>query len=142
MADEIRHFTATIPAGTLKASPVTVAITMPPRVVRSIYWRVPNGPMGQFGWQLSSGRVIVFPVGSDQYILANDEHDTWYPVDTMDSGAWQVTGYNTGIYPHSVYLAFHVDLPSRPRGAPLGLSSFLLAPVPDLSQAGPPLRGQ
>ena len=139
MPNEIRHFTATIPAGTPVTAPVTVAITMPPRVVRSVYWRVPNGPLGLFGWQLAMGGVRVIPAFGDLYVVANDEHDTWYPADHPDSGAWQVIGYNTGTNPHSVYLAFSVDFPSpEPRlRVPL---DFTAPPfTPDLSQAGPPL---
>lgn len=139
MAREVRHFTATIPAGTLLASPVTVAITMPPRVVRSIYWRVPDGPLGLFGWQLAMGGVKVLPTAGDLYVIANNESDTWYPEDHPDSGAWQVIGYNTGANPHSVYLAFSVDLPEPPGpGLPV-LTLRDLSYVPDLSMAGRPL---
>lgn len=139
MPREVRHFTATIPASTPLTAPVTVPIAMPPRIVRSVYWRVPNGPMGVFGWQLAMGGVIVLPTAGDLYVVANDEHDTWYPEGHPDSGAWQVIGYNTGTSPHSVYLAFSVDfpVPARALRAPV---DFTAPPfVPDLSKAGPPL---
>lgn len=142
MAREVRHFTATIPAGTPLATPATVAIAMPPRIVRSVYWRVPNGPMGQFGWQLAMGGVKVLPTGGDAFVIANDEHDTWYPDDHPDSGAWQVIGYNTGANPHSVYLAFSVDFPSPPVQL-RQLVDFTSPPFAlDLSQAGPPVPGR
>ena len=139
MAREVRHFTATIPAGTPLASPVTVSIAMPPRVVRSVYWRVPAGAAGTMGWQLAMGGVVVIPTAGDKYIIANDEHDTWYPEDHPDSGAWQVIGYNTGANPHSVYLAFSVDFPYPDRAAVPVLTVRGLSCVPDLSAAGPPL---
>lgn len=135
MAREVRHFTATIPAGTPIAAPATVAIAMPPRIVRSIYWRVPNGPMGNFGWRITMGKVQVIPSAGDLFVVANDEHGTWEVHDFPDSGAWEVTGYNTGANPHSVYLAFHVDLPERPAQlrAPL---DFTAPPfMPDLSRS-------
>lgn len=139
MPIEVRHFTATIPAGTPLASPATVAIPMPPRVVRSIYWRVPPGPLGLMGWQLAMGGAQVIPVAPDKYVIANGESDTWELDDYPDSGAWQVIGYNTGANPHSVYLAFSVDFP-YPRGPALPVLTLRdLSYVPDLSAAGPPL---
>lgn len=135
MALEIQHFTATIPAATPIGSPVTVAITIPVRVVTQIDWRVPNGPMGTFGWQIAMGGVKVFPSGGDRYVVANNESGSWPVTDAPDSGAWQVIGYNTGANPHSVYLAFHCDLPGRPAAAPQLLGAALLMPAPDLSQA-------
>jgi hypothetical protein len=140
MALEVQHFTATIPAGTLKTAPVTVNTEMPFRTVRQIDWRVPNGPMGVFGWQVAMGGIQVFPSGGDTWVVSNDEHGTWLVTDAPDSGAWQVIGYNTGANPHSVYLAFHVDLPSRTAKAPAEISPFSLYPGPDLSSAGPPVR--
>lgn len=142
MALEVQHFTATVPAGTPLAAPVTVAIAMPVRTVTRIDWRVPNGPMGVFGWQIAMGGVKVFPSGGDKYVTANDEHGSWIVHGAPDSGAWQVIGYNTGANPHSVYLAFHVDLPARPAAVPAEISPFALYPGPPLDHAGPPVRRQ
>jgi hypothetical protein len=141
MALEVQHFTATVPAGTPIATPVTVAITMPARVVRQIDWRVPAGPMGVFGWQLAMGGVKVFPVMGDTWVLANDERGTWLVDDAPDSGSWQVIGYNTGAHAHSVYVAFHCDLPVRVPTRKAPISAIDLMPSPDLHLAGPPVRG-
>lgn len=141
MAREIQHFTATIPAGTPVASPVTVSLAMPPRIITRIDWRVPHGPMGVFAWQVAMGGLRVFPSGGDTWVKANDEHGTWEVHGAPDSGAWQVIGYNTGANPHSVYLAFYADLPVKPvRLRPLIRASEFM-PSPDLSRAGPPLPG-
>lgn len=142
MPREIRHFTATAPAGTPQANPVTISIAFPPRIVREIYWRVPNGPMGTFGWRLTMGGVQVIPTAGDAWIVANDEHGTW-PMDGWpDSGAWQVTAYNTGANPHSVYLAFSLDTITKPPTLRVPVSPLLPPFVPDLSQAGPPVPGR
>lgn len=62
------------------------------------------------GWQLSSDGVAVIPVVPGTFIVADDESDDW-PLDGYpDAGNWQVTGYNTGVYPHTVYLTFLLDL--------------------------------
>lgn len=140
MALDVLHFTATIPAGTPASAPATVNINTGVRVITSIDWRVPNGPMGVFGWHVAMGGLQVFPSGGDTWVIANDEHGSWKVDDAPDSGAWQVIGYNTGVNPHSVYLAFHADLPERPRRVPAEISPFSLYPGPDLRSAGPPVR--
>lgn len=146
MGAEVRHFTATIPAGTPSSAPVTIPISFPPRVVLSIYWRVPNGPMGTMGWQLSMGGVQVLPTqgngpgqAGDTWVIANDENGTWTPEKAPDSGAWAVTGYNTGVNPHTVYLAFELGHPELPEQPPAAITGAELYPVPDLSMAGPPV---
>jgi hypothetical protein len=140
VAEEIRHFTATIPAGTAQAAPVTVNVAMPPRQVTQIEWRVPNGPMGVFGWQVAMGGVKVFPVGSDLFVVANGESGAWPLSDAPDSGAWQVIGYNTGGHPHSVYLTFHCEVPQQAQQLQSLLPAYELMPSSDLSKAGPPVK--
>lgn len=139
MADEIRHFTATIPAGTARAAPVTVSIAMSVRVVTRIDWRVPSGPMGTFGWQLAMGGVIVFPSQSDLFVIADNQAGTWDVSNAPDSGAWQVIGYNTGVNPHSVYLTFHCNPPERPLALAALIPAYQLSSAPDLSKSGPPV---
>lgn len=141
MAVEIQHFTVTIPASTPIAAPVTVAITIPVRIVTQVDWRVPNGPLGLMGWRLAMGGVKVLPLGDD-WVVANGESGTWHLTDQPDSGAWQVIGYNTGTHPHKVYVALHCDLVIRRRQQPAPLPAIGLMPAPDLSRAGPPVRGR
>lgn len=133
MAEEVLHFTATIPAGTPLASPVLVNISFPPRVVESIDWRVPGGSLGLMGWRLTMGSVRVIPTSGDKFIVADSQSGTIRPSRELGSGAWQVSGYNTGSNPHSVYLVFHVDLPSpRPAGVRL-VPAWMLGNAPDLA---------
>lgn len=141
MAVDIRHYTATIPAGTPLLAPVTVALAMPVRVVRQINWLVPPGPMGVFGWQIAQGGVKVFPTDSDNYITVDGKDGTWIVTDASDSGQWQVIGYNTGAFSHSVKLEFHCDLPERPKTLALSLPAWELYPGGPLDKAGPPLHG-
>jgi hypothetical protein len=141
MAQEIQHFTATVPAGTALASPVTIQIPTQTRVVTQIDWRVPNGPMGVFGWQIAMGGVKVFPTGGDTYVVADGNSGSWPVANAPDSGAWQVIGYNTGANPHSVYLVFHCDPVERPKPAAVAADPLLFMPAADLSKAGPPVRG-
>lgn len=139
MAEEIQHFTATIPAHTPVNAPVTIACTVPVRIVTQIDWRVPKGPMGVMGWQVAMGGVRVFPLGAAVYVLANGEHGSWPVVNAPDSGAWQVIGYNTGANPHSVYLTFHCNTVAPKIAVVAPIPAPLLMPSGDLSKAGPPV---
>jgi hypothetical protein len=103
-------FDVTIPLGTPVVSPVTVNLTMPPRVVRRVSWRVPPGPAGLMGWALAAAGQPMIPVNSGQWIVTNDEADTWDVDQYLTSGAWQLMGWNTGLFDHHVYLRFQVDL--------------------------------
>jgi hypothetical protein len=54
------------------------------------------------------GGVAVIPENTGAFIIADDEQDVFAVSGLPDSGAWQVTGYNTGSFNHTVYLDFHV----------------------------------
>jgi hypothetical protein len=112
MAAEVREFAAVIPAGTPIGAPAVVDIAFPQRIVRSVGWRVPPGPNGHMGWRLSMGGAQVIPTNLGAWVVASDQADDW-PLDGLpDSGAWQVTGYNSGAFDHTVYLTFLLDLVS------------------------------
>lgn len=112
MAIEPYYFSVTTPAGTRQSAPLTTAITMPVRTVNSIRWRVPPGPRGALGFLLAMGGVPVLPTNKGNYIVADNDEDTWQLTNLPDSGAWQVISYNTGIYPHTVFVTFLADLPT------------------------------
>lgn len=142
MAREVRKYTVTIPAGTAIATPQTTSIAFPIRVVRSVDWRIPPGAQGVMGWQLAMGGVQVVPYGSDTWVVDDGTAGTFTLDGYPDSGAWQVIGYNTGAFAHSVFLTFHLDLVERPKPVPQQISGPLLSSVMDLSRLGPPVRGR
>lgn len=133
MARDIRTFTATIPAGTAQATPVTVALAMPPRIVRHIDIRVPPGPSGLMGFALAAAGVPILPSNAGGWIITDDEAISWDVAGQITSGAWQLIGYNTGTQPHSIYLRFLLDVIGADTPAPLPdmLSAQALSPVPD-----------
>lgn len=141
MAEDTYHFTVTIAAGVSAANPAVTNISMPPRIVRQVDWKVPPGHMGTMSFLLAMGKVPVLPVyGQKVYVTADGKDGTWQLREYPDSGAWQVIGYNTGGYPHSVLLTFYTDLPVRPAELKPLLSPYELMPAPDLSRAGPPVK--
>jgi hypothetical protein len=134
VADSVQFFAATITAGTAAASPMTVTLSVLPGVINAIHWRVPPGPRGLLGWQLAMGGVNVIPEQSGVYIIADNDEDTITVSGLPDSGAWQVIGYNTGTYNHTIYLSFHVT-PQAAVGQDPGVSSTGF-PLSDSDVAG------
>lgn len=110
-ATEIRAFTVTCPAGTLQSAPQVTNIAMPPRVVEDIRIRIPPGPNGVMGFAVGAAGVTVIPAGRGTFIVASDEVIDWPVPGQINSGAWQVQMYNTGLFDHSIYLQFRVHLP-------------------------------
>lgn len=110
MAREVRAFQATIPAGTTQAAPVRISVAFPVRKVDVLEIIVPPGPSGLMGFAVTMGGINVIPVVPNTYIVTDDEKITW-PLDGLpESGAWQLSGYNTDVFDHTVYLRWLVDI--------------------------------
>ena len=139
MTDEVRHYVVTIPAGTAKTSPAVTDISFPPRTVEQVTWRVPVGPSGQMGWYLSMGAVPVRPLPPGTWVIADGQSGTWDGAGLPDSGAWQITGYNTGTYGHAVYIDFHVAVIRRPPALRVLLDPRTLQPAADTPWVPVPL---
>lgn len=118
MASEIRTFAVTIPAGTPIAAPSVQPVVFPPRIVTAIRWKVPPGPGGLMGWALTVAGHPVIPIQQGAYFVTDAESDTWTLENYPDQGQWQLTGYNTDIYDHTVYLTFLLDLASAAAATP------------------------
>lgn len=131
-----------MPAGTPQANPQYTSIEIPPRLLTRIDWRVPPGPQGNMGFLISMGDIPVLPLPAGTYIIANDQAGTWLLDDQPDSGAWQVTAYNTGSYPHSVFLTLYCDLIDPAAELIPVFAPVTLTDSPDLSHRGPPVRGR
>lgn len=116
MATEIRAYTVTIPAGTLPTAPAQLDVSFPAMITDAIEWHQPRGAQGLVGWRITSGGAQVLPKNQGAFIITDGQQGTWALEDLHTSGKWEVTGYNTGTFPHSVNVRFHV----RPiTGAPV-----------------------
>mgnify|MGYP007071589036 CR=1 FL=1 len=111
MASEVRHFKVSTPAGTTSAAPLVSDLTMPARVVERVRFRVPPGPQGSLGFQLGSSRQQVLPWNAGEWFVLDDEELTLDLDNQISSGAWQLISYNTGTYPHAVYVTFYLRPP-------------------------------
>lgn len=109
MADEIRQSTLLIPAGTPISAPVVLDVSFPPRNVQGIEIVVPQGVNGVVGFQILNSRVPVIPYDSDDFIISNGEVISWPITNAINSGSWQVAGYNTGTNDHTLYFRWLLD---------------------------------
>ena len=112
-ATELRTFEVLVPAGTTAAAPQVTTLAMPPRIVDRLEVRVPPGPNGAVGWAFTSSGQRVFPFAKDTWVVANDET---IPVPTEgapETGAWQLTAYNTGRWDHTLYVRAWLRSPAE-----------------------------
>lgn len=135
MAVEIRRFAFTIPAGTTQAAPITQDLAMPARAISQINVRVPPGPNGYMGFAVSMAGQAIIPANANSWVVTSDERIPWPLTNYPDSGAWQVKGYNTGTFPHTVYLEFLCDIPGKGAAA---AAPNLITPTAIEAAAPPP----
>jgi len=139
MATQIYAQAATIPAGTPINAPVTIDVSIPQMRTEVIEWHLPKGAAGLVGWRLTSGGAAVLPANFGSWIVTQAEKGTWTVEGLHDSGKWEITGYNLGAFPHTVYVRFHAA-PIRPAASwptpgPLPLET--LTSAADLTRAPP-----
>lgn len=102
-------FQPTIPAGTPLVSPVTLAMQFPIYQVDRIEIKVPHGPNGNMGFYIALSGTQVIPYVPGNWLILDDDNLSWDFSDLPNSGAWELVGYNTGFYPHTVYVRFFVE---------------------------------
>lgn len=127
MAREVYAFAVTIPPNTPQNSLSIQAITIPQRRVSTLEIVVPPGPSGLMGFLITMGGVRVIPSMVQSFIITDDERITWPLTDLPTSGAWQLAGYNTDVWPHTVYLRWLVDLVDSVPTGPLLTGTTLSA---------------
>lgn len=113
MAQEVRSFTVTIPAGTQIAAGFTADLSFPARQVQGLEILVPPGPRGVMGFAIGAAGVPVIPIQRGTYIVTDDDKIVWPLEGFWDSGSWTLFGYNTGRYPHSIEVRFLVAVPAQ-----------------------------
>jgi hypothetical protein len=109
VAERVLQYTASIPAGTPKTGPVTVAMPFDNWEVEAIDLEVHPGPAATMGFYLANNGIPWIPRTPGEWLVWDDHTETFYPTSYPTASGWQVVGYNTGIYPHAVVVRFHVN---------------------------------
>ena len=134
MALRVFQFAVTIPAGTPKASPVTVALPIDNWEMESLDLEVPAGPSGVMGFYIANNGAQWIPASPGSWLIWDDVQQSWPFSDQPNASGWQVVGYNTGTYPHVVTVRMHVNppTPAQQSGvAPqLVIQTTAVAPLP------------
>lgn len=111
---EVRAFQVTCPPGIFPGAPQITNLPMPVREVLEIKVVVPTGPNSNMGFQIGSTETPILPYNDDTFVVADDAEFVWQLPDLINSGSWQAIMYNTGQYPHTIYIYFTVELPDTP----------------------------
>lgn len=109
MSDRVEYFDATIPAGTPVGSPVTLPMVFDQGNVTQIEVKIPPGPSGNVGFHIQAGGSQYVPRTLGAWIIADDDYLIWPMDNAINSGSWALSGYNTDIYDHTLYVSFHVN---------------------------------
>ncbi|MGH3262026.1 MAG: hypothetical protein ACRDNS_08535 [Trebonia sp.] len=132
MALQILQFTVTIPAGTPAGAPVTTDLELDNWEIESIEAMVPAGPNGLMGFFIANNGVPWVPRSAGEYLVWDNQSQTWFVTGQPNASGWQVTGYNTGTYDHAVTLRVGVNMPADVTvGLPPPAPVFVPAPVED-----------
>ncbi|HEU5219175.1 MAG TPA: hypothetical protein VFU23_10980 [Gemmatimonadales bacterium] len=102
MASRIEIFDVTIPPGTPQSAPVTVPLPFDDGNVERIELRWPPGPAGLVGLRIRHSSQVVIPYSGTAWIVSNDEPIYWPVEGYPATDKWDVIGYNTGAYPHTI----------------------------------------
>lgn len=109
MADRVEWFSITIPAGTPKNAPVTIACVFPQGDVIEVDVKVPPGPSGNVGFFIAAGGSQYIPRTAGSFVMPDDDYIHWPLANAINSGSWAVTGFNTGLYNHTLQVSFQVN---------------------------------
>ena len=135
MAVEVYHFAVTVPAGTPQTAPVITATALPVRKISRISWRFPPGCAGLVGFRVTMGGVAVMPLPRGTFVIGDALAGSWDLTDQPDSGAWEVTAYNTGTFAHVLHVDYHAELTQPPARRPALPGLVELSQQPDARAA-------
>ena len=125
MAAEVHQFTVTIPAGTTKAAPYVKTTSLPGYVLESIDLEVPPGAGGLMGFYLAVSGQQWIPWETGEWLVWDDRFDSWYLHDQPTPDSWEVVGYNSDVYAHSVVVRFHVNPSTSSPSSPVPSITFV-----------------
>lgn len=127
-ATEVWAFQVTCPPGVVPSAPQITQLAMPVRTVHRVEVQVPPGPNGLMGFSIGSTGESIIPIVQGTFIVASERVLSWDVADQIESGSWQAIMYNNGVFPHTIYITFEVELPDAPAAGD-GVAPVVIAPV-------------
>jgi hypothetical protein len=116
VTDREELFEVTIAAGTLQSAPTTAAMSFVDGIVTGVEFVVPPGPSGRVGFALFYGGVRQLPRTDGAFYVTDDEVIRRSLTGFPSGSRWQLVGFNTDIFPHTIEVRFLIDElpPKRP----------------------------
>lgn len=96
----------TFQPGSTPAAPASNPITLGDIWLYSVNVKVPPGPGGCMGFQITHSGQSFLPWGNASTFLLLDSEEVDFSVGTEIAGTMKVVGYNQGFWPHTIYLRF------------------------------------
>lgn len=125
-------FSFTFQPGSTPTAPVSVSPNIGDIWCYSIEVEVPIGPGGAMGFALTYANTQILPFSQAASYLVVDGYQKSFDVRTELGKSLQLVGYNTGYWPHTVYLRFAgIPIAAYQQQQPIPPASPL-----DLSQLG------
>lgn len=127
MAEREEVFDVTVTAGTKRTAPVSTSVSFAPGFVVGIEIVVPPGPAGLSGVALAQAHQPVLPRTLGAFFIGDDEIIRRDLEGYLNTGDWQVVGYNEDINDHTFEVRFQVRevtaaIATTPATAPLELT--------------------
>lgn len=109
MSDQIQGFAMTIPKDGSPDNVFFVDCALGLSDVTQIDIVFPPGCSGLVGARIEFAGNVVYPTGSEQWFVLDDDR-IQIPVSSQgNSGQWRLAGYNTDVYQHNIYAYFYFN---------------------------------
>jgi len=108
MATRVEPFEVSTPAGTAIASYLVTPLRFQSGRVDRVEILVPPGPSGLVGFKLAHSGQSVIPIKSSVWNIADNAKFDWPLTSFPEGDAWALWTYNLDVYPHSIFMWFHV----------------------------------
>lgn len=136
MAQRVEWFDFTVPAGTLKAAPVELAMVFNSGPIERIDLTIPDGHVGLTGIRFNSAHQNIIPLTAGAFIIGNGTTTSYDLTGYPDHGNWTVSMYNTDVNDHMFHVGVLVNEVALGTAAPVKI----IAP-PALGGGSPPPVG-
>jgi hypothetical protein len=109
MTDAVQAFSLGIPAGNGSTLEYFIDCHLGWSEVTQIIIQFPAGPSGNVGVRVEYATNPVYPVGNNQWFVADNYVLTIPVTNQQQGGQWRFTGYNTDQFPHTIDIWFYYN---------------------------------
>lgn len=123
VANRYYPYDVTLAPGSTPGAPVSTRAVFEDVILKRIDVRIPPGPRGAVGFYITLAGTPIVPWGLPPTYLIADDEPLGFDVNAEANGEIVVVGYNTGVYPHTLYFRFQGTPTSL---APAGITAVTI----------------